>query len=93
MVYYEILKKLKAEFPNITFVEVDKFTHGLNLVETSKVFAHFGSLPTSLYQLQNSYYDKLKIVAKYDGFSNISIAIRKENKILYDIFSEKINIS
>ena len=86
--YEEILK---IKYPNLTFVEVENITQGLNLVRKGEIFGFIDTLTTVGYHIQNNYIGQLKISGRFDEIWDLGIGTRNDQPILNTIFQKAVN--
>ena len=87
---YELIEKLKNRYKDIEFISVKDIDEGFKKVLNREVLGHIDTLNTSWYKIQTKYPTKLAISNKIDESIDISIAINKEDNILYGIFQKAI---
>jgi signal transduction histidine kinase/ABC-type nitrate/sulfonate/bicarbonate transport system substrate-binding protein len=87
---YEILNVLKEKYKNIEFVPVKNVEEGLEKVLNKEVFGHIDTISTAWYKLQTKYLTQLTFSAKLDEVSNIAIAVRNDDNILFEIFQKSV---
>ena len=87
---YSLLKKIKKIYPNIEFVEVESINDGFNKVLNNDIFAHIDSIALTWSLLQKNKYIRLKISGKLENTRDFSVAVLKNNKILFDIINKTI---
>ncbi|MGB5920202.1 ABC transporter substrate-binding protein [Arcobacter sp.] len=87
---YNISKRVKEKYSDIEFIGVENLDEGIKKVLNNKIDGHVDLLYTTLYRLYDNN-SKLKISNKLDIDSNLSVAIRKEDKILFSIISRAVN--
>ncbi|WP_424578636.1 ABC transporter substrate-binding protein [Arcobacter sp. 7ABA8] len=87
---YNISKRVKEKYPDIQFIGVESLDEGIKKVLNNKIDGHVDLLYTTLYRLYDDN-SNLKISNKLDIDSNLRVAVRKENKILFEIISRAVN--
>ena len=87
---YAILDLLKMKYKNIEFVTVKNVDEGLEKVLNGELFGHIDTISTAWYKLQSKYLTELSVSAKLDEVSKISIAVRNDDNILYEIFQKSV---
>jgi signal transduction histidine kinase/ABC-type nitrate/sulfonate/bicarbonate transport system substrate-binding protein len=87
---YAISDFLKNKYENIEFVSVENIDEGLNKIMDKEVFGHIDTISTSWYKLQTKYLTQLAVSAKLDEIASLSIAVRNDDLILYDIFQKAV---
>ncbi len=88
---YGYEEMLKIKYPNLTFIEVENITEGLNLVRKGEVFGFIDTLTTVGYHIQNNYIGQLKISGRFDESWGLGIGTRNDQAILNTIFQKAIN--
>lgn len=88
---YNISKRIKAKYSNVQFVGVENLDEGIEKVLNNKIDGHLDLLYTTLYKLYDNDNSKLKISNKLGIDSDLGIAIRKDDKILFDIINKAVN--
>ena len=87
---YAILNLLKNKYKNIEFVTVKNIDEGLDKVLNQENFGHIDTIATAWYKLQTKYLTQLSVSAKLDETSDLSIAVRNDDSILFDIFQKAV---
>jgi len=87
---YAILDLLKVKYKNIEFVTVKNVDEGLEKVLNGELFGHIDTISTAWYKLQSKYLTELSVSAKLDEVSKISIAVRNDDSILYEILQKSV---
>lgn len=85
--FNEILRK---KYPELKIVNVKNTKDGLKKVEKGELFGFIGALASISYQFQNSMANDLKISGTFDDKWKFSVAIRKDDKTLLNIFEKLI---
>ncbi len=88
---YNISKRVKKKYPNVEFVGVNSLEDGIEKVLSNKIDGHVDLLYTTLYRLYDKNNSKLKISNKLDIDSDLRVAVRKEDKILFNIINKAVN--
>ncbi|MEA3554083.1 MAG: ATP-binding protein, partial [Campylobacterota bacterium] len=78
------------KYPNLNIVEVDNINDGLEQVEKGKLFGYIGSLASVGYMFQTKYIGELKIAGKFDEKWELGIAVRSDDKVLFDILNKVV---
>ena len=89
---YVILEILKNKYKDIEFVTVKNIDEGLEKVINEENFGHIDTISTAWYKLQSKYLTQLSVTAKLDEVSNISIAVRNDDIVLFEIFQKAVFI-
>ncbi len=87
---YAILDVLKAKYQNIEFISVKDVDDGLKRVLSGEIFGHIDMISTSWYKIQAKYLTKISISAKLDENIDISIAVNKNDNVLYGILQKAV---
>lgn len=87
---YAILEILKNKYKDIEFITVKNIDEGLEKVLHNEVFGHIDAISTAWYKLQTKYLTQLSISAKLDEVSKLSIAVRSDDSILYEILQKAV---
>ena len=87
---YELIEKLKNKYKDIEFVSVKDIDEGFKKVLNQQVYGHIDTLNTAWCKIQSKYPSKLSISNKIDENIDISIAVNKEDNILYGILQKAI---
>ena len=89
---YAYVDLLRNRFPEITMVEVDSLTDGLEKVDNGEIFGYLSGLHIAGYAIQTGGYTNLKINGHFDELSTISlgIGVRKELTPLKSILNKAI---
>ena len=87
---YAILEILKNKYKDIEFITVKNIDEGLEKVLKNEVFGHIDAISTAWYKLQTKYLTQLSISAKLDEVSKLSIAVRSDDSILYEILQKAV---
>ncbi len=87
---YAILNLLKEKYKNIEFVTVKNVDEGLDKVLNGEIFGHIDTIATAWYKLQTKYLTQLSVSAKLDETANLSIGVRNDDSILFNIFQKAV---
>lgn len=82
--------KMKERYPKITFVEILNAQEGFSLIEEDKLFGYISSIASAWHILQKNYSNELKISAKINVFSDVSMANAKDEKLLAHILDKAV---
>ena len=88
---YAFIEILKMKYPTLNIVEVEDITDGLNRVCNGELFGYIGSLASIGYKFQTEFNSELKINGKFSEKWELSIGVRSDDKILFDIFQKVID--
>jgi ABC-type amino acid transport substrate-binding protein/signal transduction histidine kinase len=84
---YELLNQ---QYPELVFIEVDTIETGLSLIRAGELFAFVDAFPTVSYYLNSNGFDDLKISTRIDFEYTLSVATRKDEPILNEIFNKLV---
>ncbi|QKJ26265.1 diguanylate cyclase [Aliarcobacter cibarius] len=85
------LSYLKEKFPNIEWIEVSSMNIGLKLVERNEIYGFIDNSLVLSSTIQKEFANSLKIGYRFDIEDRISIGIRNDEPILYEIFNNLVN--
>lgn len=88
---YAFMEILRKKYPNLNLVDVDNVEDGLKKVKNGKLFAYIGTLASVGYVFQKEYTGELKIAGKLDNSWELGIAVRNDDKILFEIFQKAVD--
>jgi len=88
---YSLNKTIRTLYPQLTFVDVENLDEGINKVLDGKLDGHIDLMYTSWYKIYSKNLFDLRISAKLDFMVPISIAIQKDDLILYEILNIAVN--
>lgn len=89
--YYSFNKTLKNKYPNHNFVDVNSIDESIEKIKKEELFGHIDLLLTSWDKIQENEFEKLKISAKLNLSVPLSIAIKKDDFILYKILNKAVD--
>jgi len=87
---YNFKEVLKEKYPNLNLIEINNLQEGLQKVKVGELFGYVDTLVSIGYMFQEEFVGELKIAGKFDDSLNLSIAVRKDDKILLDIFDRLV---
>lgn len=87
---YAMMDILKNKYKNLEFVTVKNIDEGLEKVLSGETFGHIDAISTAWYKLQTKYLTQLSVSAKLDEVSKVSIAVRNDDSILFEIFQKSV---
>jgi len=87
---YQFAQTLKNKYPNLNIVEVKNIEEGLLLVNKGKLFGFIGTLASISHQFQKGSKGDLKIAGKLDESWKMGIAVRNDDKILFNILEQVV---
>jgi polar amino acid transport system substrate-binding protein len=88
---YAFTEILKNKYPNLNIIEVKNTLDGLRKVKDGKLFAYIGTMASVAYIFQTHFIGKLKITGKFDEKWNLSIGVKKNDKLLFTILQKALN--
>ncbi len=88
---YAFKETLANSFPNLSFVDVENITDGLNRVRDGELFGYADSLISIGYWIQNSYTGELKVSGEFEASWGLGIGVQKSESMLKGIFDKAIN--
>jgi len=81
---------LKKRYPYLELVDVKNIEDGLSKVKRGECYAYIGSLMSISYAIQREFSSELKISGKFDNTLNLGIAVRDDDKILFQIMQKAV---
>ena len=84
---YQILKK---NYPNVILIEVAKVQDGLKKTNDDEVYGYAGSAIVNEYYFEKGNYKDFKTIAFFDQKVALSMAVKKENLVLYNILQKAL---
>ena len=87
---YAFLELLRIKYPNLQIVEVENLQEGLSKVTNGSLYGYIGTLASIGYSFQQNFTGELKIAGKFDGTWDLSIGVRNDDPILYDILQRAV---
>jgi len=88
---YAYINLLRTRYPQLTIVEVDNLTEGLNAVRTGRVYGHADALGSMAQALWQGSMSDLKISGKLDEVWALSIATRNDEPLLQTIMQKALD--
>ena len=91
---YALVEILKSRYPNIRLVEIANALDGFNQVQEGKLFGFIDALPTIAYLIQTHSFRNIKVAGQLEDQNlswNLSVATRKDEPLLRDIFQVAID--
>lgn len=88
---YATVNKLKAHYPNLQFVEVRSIGDALQKVENGELYGYIDNLLVVTSYIQKEYTGMLKVSSRLEEKDVLSIAVHKDEPILYDIFETMVS--
>ncbi|AXX90345.1 histidine kinase [Arcobacter suis] len=87
---YAMMDILKNKYKNLEFVTIKNIDEGLEKVLSGETFGHIDAISTAWYKLQTKYLTQLSVSAKLDEVSKVSIAVRNDDNVLFEIFQKSV---
>lgn len=87
---YAIADTLKKKYPNANFIEVKNRNEGLKKVSDGSVYGYVDALAALSYALSNEGWGSLKIAGRLEDKFELSLAIRNDDKMLYDVMDKAL---
>lgn len=87
---YAIIDELKEKYKNIEFIKVKNIDEGLKKVLDGETFGHVDTVSTTWYKIQTKHLSKLSISSKLDENIDISIAVNKEDNLLFSVLQKAV---
>jgi len=87
---YSLFERLKLKYPNINIVKVNSLSDGLQKVENGTIFGYLDSSAAINYEIQKNFLGTVIISGKFKEKIELSVALRDDEKLLYDIFEKLI---
>lgn len=87
---YAIAETLKRNIPDINLIEVESIDDGLKRVESGELYGYIDNIVTIAAAVQRDFSGMLKISARLDEDVKLSIATRKDEPELQEIFQKLI---
>lgn len=88
---YYISKVFRKKYPNIEFVDVKDLDEGIKEVLNKKIDGYVDLLYVTLYKLYDKNNSKLKISNKLDITFPVSIGVRNDDAVLFNILNRAVN--
>jgi len=81
-------ENLKANYPNLHLTEVESIEEGYAGVESGEYYGYIDIMISTAYRLQKDSKINLKIAGQFEQSVDVSIAIRKDDAMLYGIMNK-----
>ncbi len=88
--YYSFNKTLKQKYPDNNFVDVNNIDESIKKIESDELYGHIDLILTSWDKIQENEFNKLKISAKLNLSVPLSIAVRKNDLLMYKILNKAV---
>lgn len=82
------IERLKNTYPDIKLTIVKSTHNGLEGVKSGKYYGHIDVLVGAAYDLKHHSGDTLQISGQFDDKVDVCFGVRKEDKVLFDIFEK-----
>ncbi|MCP4116644.1 MAG: transporter substrate-binding domain-containing protein [Desulfobacteraceae bacterium] len=86
-VFYQILRE---RYPGVDLMEVDNVEDGLKKVRSKEIFGFIDTVVSLSYGIRKQGFSDIKISGKLDFEYELSIAVRNDDKVLYDILQKAV---
>ena len=87
---YALRENLETTYPEFTFVGVETRDEGLEKVIDGELYGYVDTVSAIGYAIQKKYWGELKITGKFDINWELSVATRKDQPLLGEIFEKLI---
>ncbi len=88
---YAVAETLRRNIPSINLIEVESIDDGLKRVESGELYGYIDNIVAIAAAVQKDFSGMLKISARLDEDVNLSIATRKDEPELQEIFQQLIS--
>ncbi len=88
---YAIAEVLRDQIEGINIVEVDSIHDGLEQVESGQLYGYIDNIVTIANSVQKDFAGMLKISSRLDNDFMLSIATRKEEPLLQEVFQKLVD--
>lgn len=89
---YALNDILKEKYKNIDFVNVANIDDAFERVLKDENFGHIDFLPVAWYKIQRKFNNKLSISSKLDEKVELSVAVNKDDKTLFNILNKAVSL-
>ena len=86
-----LIKKLKKRYKNIQILETKGYKESFDAVSRGRAYATIATLPVASYYISKYGYSNLKIAGHTNMNYKLSIAVRNDDKILFNILNKTLN--
>lgn len=90
---YAATENLQNKYLDVTFIEVDTLSEGLEKVAKGEIFGFIDTLATISYQIQKDFPKQLKIAGQLKENFDLGIGVQKNQPLLSGILNKAINIT
>jgi len=87
---YAFVEILKSKYPKLNIIEVKNVNDGLKRVNNGELYGYIGTLASVGYMFQSKFTGELKITGKFDEKWELGVAVRNDDKILFNIFNKVV---
>ncbi|MGB5866570.1 MAG: transporter substrate-binding domain-containing protein [Arcobacteraceae bacterium] len=88
---YSLIEKLNKKYKNIQLIEVDSIEEGLKKVQNEEVFGYIDNSAVINNAIVKRYIGSLVISGQVESKYTLSVATRKDEKLLNTIFEKAVN--
>jgi len=88
---YAFIDFVKMNYPNLRIVEVKNMQEGLQRVVSGEIYGYIDALPVIVRELQRQYANTLKVLDVLQNRWKLSIGVRSDDAMLYEIMQKAAN--
>ncbi|MDD5051270.1 MAG: diguanylate cyclase [Sulfuricurvum sp.] len=88
---YATFNRIKRLYPTLNIVEVESVNDGLKQVENGQLYGYIDNLLVASSYIQQMYIGSLKVSSRLNEKDELSVAIRQDDPMLYNIFEKLVN--
>lgn len=89
---HAFIETLESKHPEINLIGVPSVKIGLQKVADGEIFGFIGSIADIGYVTRKNFIGELKISGKFDERLALSIGVRNDDKMLFEIFEKVVNV-
>ncbi len=87
---FSFVEIYREQYPRINLVEVDSYEDGVAGVQSGQLFGMLGNMASIGYAIQQMRAPNVKISGRIDGDSRLSVATRKDEPMLAEVFEAAV---
>lgn len=87
---YEIVNRLKFNYPALDIVEVESISDGLKKIENGEIYGYIDNLMVVSSYIQKEYAGSLKVSSRLDEKDELHVAVRNDEILLHGIFQKLV---
>lgn len=87
---YEIVNRLKFNYPALDIVEVESISDGLKKIENGEIYGYIDNLMVVSSYIQKEYAGSLKVSSRLEEKDELHVAVRNDETALYSIFQKLV---